>query len=234
MMSNTPTIALILAGCGSRDGSDPLEASSCLVALSQAGYRVRCFAPDRLQREVVDHAGGRPMQDARNMMIEAARLTRGQIEPLSAMSPEWLDGVLIPGGAGVMRGLSNFTPRGSDATLAPELAEALAAMWSAGKPMVALSAASILLALLARHYELKGVRLTFGTEQESSELVQALEGWGMRHVECEADEACIDGRHRFASVPARLYARASSADIFGACQAGVSALGWLLAQQEPT
>ncbi|TDR71651.1 isoprenoid biosynthesis protein ElbB [Paludibacterium purpuratum] len=231
-MTSTPTIALVLCGCGIGDGSDVLEAAGCLVALSQAGYRVRAFAPSRMQREVVDHASGRAMQDARHMLIESARVTRGTIEPLVELDADRLDAVMLPGGGGVLRNLTNFAARGADASLAPDVLDALMPLLQAGRPMVGLGTAALVPALLAREAGRLGARLTFGHEDEASELVQALEGWGMRHVECALDEACIDLACRFASLPAGLYGKASPAEIFGACLAGASALGWLLTQQE--
>ncbi|MBV8046360.1 MAG: isoprenoid biosynthesis protein ElbB [Paludibacterium sp.] len=231
-MIGTPTIALVLCGCGIGDGSDVLEAAGSLIALSQEGCRVRCFAPSRAQREVIDHASGRAMQDARHMLIESARLTRGVIEPLSELDPVRLDAVLLPGGGGVLRNLTNFAVRGAGATLAPDVLDALMPVFLAGRPFVALGPAALVPALLARELGRHGARLTFGHEDEAGEYIDALEAWGLRHVECALDEACIDDAQRIVSVPAGLYAKASPADLFGAAQAAVSAMCWLLAQQE--
>lgn len=224
-------VAMILSGCGVNDGSEMTEAAGLIIALSQAGYAIRFYAPDRAQHDVIDHAAARPMQDTRNILVESARIARGQIEPLSALSTAHADAVVLPGGFGVAKNLSNFAARGQDARLAPDVAEALAPFLAAGKPLVALCAAPLVLGLLARDAGIEGARLTFGHEAEGTELIQAIEAWGQKHVEMPVDEACIDSRHHLVSVPAYMYGAATPAEVFGACQAAVSALGWLLGEE---
>ena len=70
-------VALVLAGCGAKDGSEITEAVSLLMALSQKGYNVQCFAPDRDTHHVVDHmTGSEKSSERRNQMHEAARIAR--------------------------------------------------------------------------------------------------------------------------------------------------------------
>lgn len=221
-------VAMLLSGCGVNDGSEITEATGLIIALSQAGYAVRFYAPDRAQHDVIDHACGRAMQDTRNMLVEAARIARGNIEPLSALSLEHADAVVLPGGFGAAKNLCSFAYRGQEASLAPDVAEALAPFFAAGRPLVALCAAPLVLALLARDAGVSAARLTVGHEAEGSELIQAIEAWGQKHVETPVDEACIDSRHHLISVPAYMYGAATPADVFGACLAAVSALDWLL------
>ena len=51
-------IVLLLAGCGARDGTEITEATSLMIALTQAGFKIDFFAPERLQMHVVDHMSG--------------------------------------------------------------------------------------------------------------------------------------------------------------------------------
>ena len=39
-------IAVILSGCGNRDGSELQESLSLLVAIDRRGWRYQCFAPE--------------------------------------------------------------------------------------------------------------------------------------------------------------------------------------------
>ena len=48
-------VAVILSGCGHRDGSDVAETMLAFLMLDRAGAKVICAAPDAEQREVVDH-----------------------------------------------------------------------------------------------------------------------------------------------------------------------------------
>jgi enhancing lycopene biosynthesis protein 2 len=221
-------VAMILSGCGVNDGSEITEAAGLIVALSQEGYDVDFYAPDRAQHDVIDHAAGRPQQDTRNILVESARIARGRIAPITSLTPAHADAVVLPGGFGAAKNLTSFAFRGQDATLAPDVAEALAPFLAAGKPLVALCAAPLVLALLARDAGISGARLTFGHEAEGSELIQAMEAWGQKHIETPVDEACIDSHHRLVTVPAYMYGAATPAEVFGACQSAVSALSWLL------
>ena len=37
-------VALVLAGCGAKDGAEITEAASLLIELSRQGYATQCFA----------------------------------------------------------------------------------------------------------------------------------------------------------------------------------------------
>ena len=50
--------AVLLHGCGSKDGTEVIEASSLLIALSLHQAEVQCFAPDRMQTNVIDNNTG--------------------------------------------------------------------------------------------------------------------------------------------------------------------------------
>ena len=45
-------IAVILSGCGSRDGSEIHEATLSLLAIDMNGLKYQCFAPNKNQTEV--------------------------------------------------------------------------------------------------------------------------------------------------------------------------------------
>lgn len=80
MKSSLP-VAVVLSGCGVYDGTEITEAVGLLIALSQAGFSYRCYAPVREQYHVVDHFKGAPADGARNILTESARIARGAILP---------------------------------------------------------------------------------------------------------------------------------------------------------
>ena len=225
-------VALILAGCGKADGNDPMEVNSLLLAMAQAGHRVRCYAPDRPQIEVVDHLSRRPMQDLRNIRVESARLVAQPVQDLDDLLTDSCDAILLPGGAGVLRNLSSFALRGQHARLAPDLESVLLNALAGNKPVLAMGAAVLLLGLASRAAGLSAVRLSVGNEEQAPELALALEGWGAKLSQADIDEACIDSQHRLISVPASLYARAGITDLFGAGLAAGAALSWLLSETD--
>ena len=82
MKSSLP-VAVVLSGCGVYDGTEITEAVGLLIALSQAGFSYRCYAPVREQYHVVDHFGRTGRRRAQ-YLTESARIARGAIQPLSA------------------------------------------------------------------------------------------------------------------------------------------------------
>lgn len=103
-------IGIVLSGCGVNDGSEIQEAVLTLLAIDRAGADAVCFAPDKPQLQVLNHLSGEQTDERRNVLVEAARIARGQIQPLSAANADDLDGLIVPGGYGVAKNLSNLAP----------------------------------------------------------------------------------------------------------------------------
>jgi enhancing lycopene biosynthesis protein 2 len=221
-------VAVLLSGCGVIDGSEITEAAGLIIALSQAGFPVRFFAPDRAQHDVFDHARHLPSEASRNILAESARIARGNIQPLSALKEGEICAVALPGGMGAAKNLTDFASQGTSAKLAQDVSQALIPMIGVKKPLLALCAAPLVLGLLARDAGIRGARITFGHQAEGAEMIHALHEWGQTHVETPVDVACIDLEHRMISVPAYMYGEATPAQIFAGCQAGVTALTRLL------
>lgn len=105
--------AVILSGSGVFDGTEIHEASAVLVALSRNNVQYDCFAPDINQAHVIDHAAGAPIENqTRNVLSESGRIARGKItnlaELLNSEKFNQYNGVIIPGGFGAAKNLSNF------------------------------------------------------------------------------------------------------------------------------
>ena len=78
-------VAVILNGCGHRDGSEIHEAVLALLAIEEAGATWECLALDKNQAGVVDHITGDVLHEensgksavaGRNMLHESARIDR--------------------------------------------------------------------------------------------------------------------------------------------------------------
>ena len=220
-------IAVVLAGSGAKDGAEITEAVSLLIALSQAGYGIQCFAPDRLQHHVVNHlTGEEEKSQQRNILVEAARIARGKILPLSQLSAAKFVGLAFGGGFGVAKNLCNFATEGVEAHIEADIKAVLQDFYRAKKPIAALCISPVLLALFARDASLKGVRITLGAD--GTPPVQAVKQWGLVHQPCPVTEACIDPQHKFVSAPAYMYDNASPADIFASAKALVAGLATLV------
>lgn len=221
-------VALVLAGCGAKDGSEITESVSLMIALSQRGLKFSCFAPDRQVHHVIDHLSGKEnVHDNRNQLNEAARIARGDIEPLDQLDVNHFAGVVLAGGFGAAKNLCNFAFAGCDARLESDVKKALMPFLRAQKPLGALCIAPVILALLCREAHLSGALLTLGDGSAQS-AIHAIESWGARHKVTRPGEACVDNQNRLVSAPAYMFDTATPADIFASAIALVEGLQTLM------
>lgn len=152
-------VAVILGGCGTKDGSEINETVMLLLALDQHGIKYQCFAPDRNQYQVINHVTGEVVEEQRNMMVESARIVRGEIMPLAEFNAEDFDGLAIPGGAGIANNLFTYFTDGMNMTVLPEVKDAVVAIHKQNKPIAAMCIAPVLLANV-----LKDITITLGSD----------------------------------------------------------------------
>lgn len=211
------SVAVVLCGSGFRDGSEIREAVGTLWALSQHPVSVQCFAPDAPQRDVVNCLTGETVPgESRNMLVESARIARGQVLPLSELDPTAFDAIILPGGFGAAKNLCTFAFEGSKGSVAPDLMAVLTRMHADRKPIGAVCIAP---AIIAMAFPGAGFELTVGAKSEASAVLEKL---GHRHVERLADECHVDAAHRVVSTPAYMYDDASLHEIFTGIQMLVS------------
>ncbi len=110
-------VAVILAGNGVFDGSEIHEAVMTLYAIARNGGTYEIFAPNIDQHHVVNHMTGQEMDEKRNVLIEAARIARGEISDLDGIDCSKFDALIIPGGFGVAKNLSDFAFVGTEMTV---------------------------------------------------------------------------------------------------------------------
>ncbi len=76
------------------------------------------------------------MAETRNVLIEAARIARGDIHPLAIQADAAeLDALIVPGGFGAAKNLSTFAAQGAECQIDPHLKALSLAMHAAGKPL---------------------------------------------------------------------------------------------------
>ena len=107
-------VAVILSGSGVFDGSEIYEAVLTLLSLDRKGASYQCFAPDISQHHVINHLTGEEMDESRNVLVEAARIARGEVKPLRELKADDFDALIIPGGFGAAKNLSDFAFSGSE------------------------------------------------------------------------------------------------------------------------
>ncbi|WP_274872596.1 isoprenoid biosynthesis glyoxalase ElbB, partial [Serratia marcescens] len=115
-------VGVVLSGSGVYDGTEIHEAVLTLLALDRAGAQAVCLAPDKPQRHVINHLSGEEMAESRNVLIESARIARGTVQPLALAEAAQLDALIVPGGFGAAKNLSNFAEAGAECWVDEDLA----------------------------------------------------------------------------------------------------------------
>ncbi|MBD3305835.1 isoprenoid biosynthesis glyoxalase ElbB [candidate division KSB3 bacterium] len=192
------TVGVVLAGCGVFDGSEIHEAVLTLLALDRQGVEVLCMAPNMNQMHVVNHATQEATDETRNVLVESARIARGDIRDIAEVTAAELDALMFPGGFGAAKNLCDFAVNGADCAVHPEVERLVKAMLEARKPLAAVCIAPALIARITGKQDIQA-KLTIGTDQGTA---QALETMGATHVACQVKEITVDTEHRIVSGPA--------------------------------
>ena len=193
-MSKPLSVAVILSGCGFQDGSEIHEAVCTLLALDQQGAHYQCFAPDMAQARVMNHyAQAEAPTETRNVLVESARIARGNIQPLANFQAEQFDALVMPGGFGAALNLSNFATAGAQCAVQADVARAVSSMHQVGKPIGALCIAPVILARL-----IPGARITIGQDAATAAACQTM---GAQHSNTGHGEVTVDADNRLVTTP---------------------------------
>ncbi len=191
-------IAVILNGCGHRDGSEIHEAVLTLLGIEEAGGHWECLALDRDQAAVTDHVTGRDIDGARrNMLHESARIARGRVKDLATTRASDYGAVIIPGGSGTARNLCSFASAGANMTVDATLERFVNDAHASSLPIGAICISPV---ILARMFGGNGVELTLGSID--NDAARAAKKWGARVVACEASGCVVDDRLKIVTAPA--------------------------------
>lgn len=193
-------VGVVLSGCGVYDGAEIHEAVLTLLALDRARAKAVCFAPDKPQLNVINHLSGEKMSEERNVLIESARIARGDVWPLSRAVATQLDALIIPGGLGVAKNLSNFATQGAECWVDKNLVELIQQMHKAHKPIGFMCIAPALLPKLIPQQ----VRLTIGNDPDLGEVIDAMGG---EPVVCPVDDIVVDIENKVVTTPAYMLAQ---------------------------
>jgi enhancing lycopene biosynthesis protein 2 len=186
-------IAVILSGCGVSDGSEIHEAILALLAIRKAGCDYSVFAPDKEQTEVVNHYTGDNVNEKRNILVESARIARRKASPLTELNPEKFAAIVLPGGFGAAKNLSDFAYEGENYSIIPELEKVLLKANELKKPIGAMCISPVLLAKV-----FKGCKITLGAVGDASE---AVEKNGAKHIVTTHGETVVDEKYKLVTTP---------------------------------
>lgn len=192
------TVGVCLSGCGFMDGAEIQESVITILALDKAGADIVFMAPDINQRRVVNHQTGEEVNETRNVLVESARITRGNVQNIRDINANDLDALIFPGGFGAALNLSDFALNGADGTVNRNVEDLIHDMIKLKKPIGIICIAPAMMAKALNTLN-QTASLTIGNEQTTAEQIEKL---GVTHTDCLVKNIVIDKDMRLVSTPA--------------------------------
>lgn len=200
-------IAVVLSGCGHRDGAEITEAISALIAIGQNGANHEIFAPNK-DVSVTNPLTGESKSETRNILEESARIARGHIKDLSQLNEKSFDALVFPGGFGAALHLSDWALKGAKSQVLPEIEQIIKSFHSAGKPIAAICIAPT---LIAKVLGSESVTITIGVDKDTA---SEIEKTGAQHENCAVTDFITDRAHKVVTTPAYMYDDAKPFEVF--------------------
>lgn len=198
-------IGVLLSGCGVYDGAEIQEAVLTLLAIEEVGAESLVIGVDKNQHHVINHLNGEEMSDSRNMLVEAARIARGNIVEISNVAPADIDALVIPGGFGSAKNFTKWAFEGPEGEILPEVKLLLVNLVNIGKPIAALCVSPV---VVAKAFEGSDIQpfMTIGSDNAPSpydikSFTEGLEKSGAKTVMKTKNEINIDHVNKIITAP---------------------------------
>ena len=185
--------AVILAGCGSRDGSEIHETTMILLSIKQLGAEYQCFSINKEQKKVVNFVNGEVMNEKRNIMIESARIARGNVKELKDLNVNDFDGIILPGGMGMVLNYSTYVEDNYNYEVNEDLKNILQEFKENNKVICATCIAPMILAKV-----FKNITITLGSDNHVADIVNKL---GNTFQNTQSGEICVDIKNKIITTP---------------------------------
>lgn len=213
-MKKMPRFAVVLSGCGRADGSEIHESVSALLAIDRAGCTYQCFAPNIEQAAVINNLTSEKMDEKRNVLVESARIARGEIKDLREFNVADFECVIFPGGLGAVTNWCDFAEKGVACTVESSVSRVLNEAYDNGLVIGAMCIAPVIVAkVLGRH----GITVTIGNDKT---VADKIEQTGAKHQNTKVSDACVDEENRIVTTPAYMLAT-SVKEVFAGAEAMV-------------
>lgn len=152
---------------------------------------------------MINHLSGEEMPESRNVLVESARIARGNIKDIREADVEDFDALIVPGGFGAAKNLSNFAVEGAGCTVQPEVLALAEAFAEAGKPVGLICISP---ALAAKIYG-PGVTCTIGNDADTAATMNKM---GATHKDCAVSDIVEDKARKLVCTPAYMLAQSIS------------------------
>ena len=144
--------AVILSGCGHKDGTEIHEVVLSFLAMAEEGIEYHCFSTEK-------------------MIGASSPIARDQISLLTSLKSSEYDILWMPGGMGVAKHLSTYANDGAKCRVDREVKRVIEEFHAAKKPIVAICFAPV---VVAKVLEGKQVQMTLGTNKEDEHILKEL------------------------------------------------------------
>ncbi len=199
-MKKMPRFAVVLSGCGRADGSEIHESVSALLAIDKAGCTYQCFAPNIKQASVVNNLTSELMNEERNVLVESARIARGNIKSLEEFKVQDFECIVFPGGLGAITNWCDFKTSGVACTIESSVNHVLNEAYDNGLVIGAMCIAPVVIAkVLGKH----NITVTIGNDKTTAENIEKT---GAKHQNTTATNACVDEKNKVVTTPAYMLA----------------------------
>ncbi len=196
-------IGVLLSGSGVNDGSEIHESVITMLALDRAGAETLLMAPNIDQMHVINHYTGQEMDEFRNVLVESARIARGNIKDMAEVSGGDLDALIIPGGFGVAKNLSDYAMSGTECSINPDVYRLISEMIILKKPIGAICIAPTMMAKILAEQN-QSATMTIGKDETTAKDIEVM---GSTHKECLVEEIVIDKENNIVTTPAYMDAK---------------------------
>lgn len=198
-------ILVILSGSGVYDGSEIHEAVFSLLAIDRRRGKITCVAPNKNQHHVINHISGEPMNETRNVMIEAARIARGEISDFSSVNMKDYDALVIPGGFGAAKNLNQWAINGPEGEIDSEVKKVILSAVKQGKPIAAMCMGPTVVAKALEGSSIHAT-LTVGSDEADSPydikgISDGMKSIGAHPVMKTVHQIAVDSENKIITAP---------------------------------
>ena len=198
-----PKVGVVLSGCGVNDGAEIHESVITMLFLDRAGAEMVLMAPNIDQLHVINHATGEEIEgESRNVLVESARIARGEIKDIVDVTSEDIDALIFPGGFGVAKNLCDYAMAGADCSVNPDVFRLVSEVHSAEKPIGVICISPVMMGKVMEKMGEK-VSLTIGNDEQTANDLTTM---GAKHVTCPVQEIVVDKDKKVVSTPAYMLA----------------------------
>jgi len=205
-------IGVVLSGCGHQDGSEIHEAVFTLHALDKSDVDVIIMAPDMDQFHVINHLNGEEeISESRNILVESARIARGEVVDVATISGQQLDALIFPGGTGMTKNIFDYSMAGINCTVIPDVQRLVVEVLEANKPLGAICIAPVMVAKILEYLGRTGT-VTGGFNDNINNDIKAM---GINTIEVGAEDIVVDEENKIVTTPAYVEAKSMSEAFMG-------------------